>query len=162
MVTLRVASIPLQWSACHPSEPRSGDCGGAGPRIIHLRLYPTSAAPRFPWHLNAHGFALSAPPPGFGVFAGVFVERVESLARRERQDPGRMLGHFIAHEIGHLLLGGGEHAAEGLMKAPWNRQDLARMVRGDLLFRSGEAAALRANLHARPYALSQNAVQAVD
>ena len=32
----------------------------------------------------------------------------------------RGLGHVMAHEVGHLLLGGHSHAATGLMTPDWN------------------------------------------
>jgi hypothetical protein len=45
-----------------------------------------------------------------------------------------ILGHAMAHELGHLLLGTNSHSSDGLMRAQWNRGDLAEAARGNLLF----------------------------
>ena len=63
--------------------------------------------------------------------------------------PSAMLGHLIAHEIGHLLLPGTDHSASGIMcpqmrEGDWN---LARV--GALTFTPRQAAMLRAEVAAR-------------
>jgi hypothetical protein len=44
-------------------------------------------------------------------FAAVFTPRVTALADRERTNHGMLLGHVIAHEIGHLLMQPGHSTA---------------------------------------------------
>jgi hypothetical protein len=57
-----------------------------------------------------------------GDFATVSVEFVEELQKRGFGQMPDILGHVIAHEIGHLLLGRG-HAASGIMRARWTLRD---------------------------------------
>ena len=73
----------------------------------------------------------------------VFVGRVDFLARGARQDTSDVLGHVIAHEIGHVLLGLGAHSTAGLMAA---MLDLPRIALGGLWFDQGQTAIIRARL----------------
>ena len=67
---------------------------------------------------NAMGEALSLD------IANVFMNRVTEQAAAGELSASRMLGHAIAHEIGHLLLGDNSHSLGGIMVAPWSKQDL--------------------------------------
>jgi hypothetical protein len=51
-----------------------------------------------------------------------------------------LLGHVIAHEVGHLLLPNGSHSAQGIMAPYMRRRDLRLAVNGQLRFqpRQGE------------------------
>jgi len=75
---------------------------------------------------------------GWGL-ARVWVQHVESHAALVRRGQhayaglplaladtflGRALGRVLAHEIGHYLLGTGEHTPHGLMRAQFTPQDL--------------------------------------
>ena len=73
----------------------------------------------------------------------VFVGRVEFLARGAQEDTGAVLGHVIAHEIGHVLLGLGAHSTAGLMA---DMLDLPRIALGGLWFDHGQAAIIRTML----------------
>jgi hypothetical protein len=45
-----------------------------------------------------------------------------------------ILGHGMAHELGHLLLGTNSHSSSGLMRAHWTGEDLAMASKGNLRF----------------------------
>jgi hypothetical protein len=49
----------------------------------------------------------------------------------------QILGYSIAHELGHLLLGGG-HPRRGVMRATWGSPDLLLMSRREVKFTSQE------------------------
>ncbi len=68
---------------------------------------------------------LGQATPGTQI-AWVLTPRVKDVAREERQRFGELLGHVIAHEIGHLLLPSGSHTAAGLMAASMNLDLIAR------------------------------------
>jgi hypothetical protein len=90
----------------------------------------------------------------------VFDSKVETIfwwLLRERWD-GRLdrkvsraevLGHVIAHELGHLLLSMTDHSALGIMHGEWNLTDFQNAVRGLLLFTPEQAEVLRANIRRR-------------
>ena len=73
----------------------------------------------------------------------VFTNRVEYVARGAQAEVGDVLGHVMAHEIGHVLLGPNAHSAAGLM-AP--SLDLPRIALGGLWFDRIQAAIIRASL----------------
>ena len=77
---------------------------------------------------------------GHGRLAYIFYNRVEKVAANA--DLALVLGHAMAHEIGHLLLAPG-HAATGLMRADWTKDDFNQAKRGWLLFTADQAAVLQ-------------------
>jgi hypothetical protein len=79
----------------------------------------------------------------------VFYQRAAELAREGELELGTVLGHAIAHEIGHLLLGSNAHGPRGLMRAKWGPRDLQGASKGYLLFGQKEAELIRANVAAR-------------
>lgn len=93
-----------------------------------------------------------------GRIAYVFYDRVERFAQtypNVSRDPGTddfysviLLGHAMAHEMGHLLLPHG-HSATGLMRAEWDARDLRLAMDGRLNFTDAQAALIRGQLLAR-------------
>src|SRR5262245_59037322 len=75
-----------------------------------------------------------------GRVAYVFYDRTERFTPLHR---GKYLGHFMAHELGHLLLPQYAHSARGLMRAQWNRDDLERAQHGQLKFTPEQASLIR-------------------
>jgi hypothetical protein len=75
-----------------------------------------------------------------GRVAYVFYDRMERFTPLHR---GKYLGHFMAHELGHLLLPQYAHSARGLMRAQWNREDLERAQHGQLRFTPEQASLIR-------------------
>ena len=55
----------------------------------------------------------------------------------------QLLGHAMAHELGHILLGTGSHAKTGLMQPGWGDSALDDISKGRLLFSSKDAARIR-------------------
>lgn len=56
---------------------------------------------------------------------------------------GQLLGHVIAHEVGHLLLNQQGHSPRGIMRGEWAFADFRDMVSGMLLFTSPQAQFMR-------------------
>ena len=65
-------------------------------------------------------------------------------------DVGRALGRVLAHEVGHVLLGGSRHARSGLMRASFIPSELVDYRRRSYTLSSAEVARLtqRAAVHA--------------
>jgi hypothetical protein len=86
---------------------------------------------------------------GFGLVANVFAQRVQE-ATFFRAPQGVILGHVIAHELGHLLLGEARHSAgDGIMHIPWKAKELQRVEQGVMFFLPQQAEKLRAKVFAR-------------
>ncbi len=86
---------------------------------------------------------------GLGVYSTLYADCLDTMPSIDGLLPSAMLGYLIAHEIGHLLLPGVDHAASGIMcpqmrEGDWN---LARV--GALTFNPQQAVLLRAKVAAR-------------
>ena len=148
---LAAAGIDITWVECGRSgsamNPAECDAPLAQDELA-VRL------PSLPAVITAHGelslgYSLVDVPASAGALATVYVDRVEWLARQAGVDGATLLGHAIAHEIGHLLLGTNAHGAAGLMRAIWSRGELRRDDPADWLFTPAESLAMRRALERR-------------
>jgi len=62
---------------------------------------------------------------------------------------GQVLGHVIAHEVGHLLLNQQVHSPHGIMRGEWSFLDFRDMASGILLFTPKQAEFLWADVRSR-------------
>ena len=92
-----------------------------GPLTLVLHILPPGATRR-QTDPGSAGFAVPPEDGGFGAFAGVFHDRVRELATSINE--AEVLGHVVAHELGHLLLGTGQHSAGGIMKGEWRYKQI--------------------------------------
>jgi hypothetical protein len=92
---------------------------------------------------------MKAPPTVMGIavpggrLAKIMYGRVEGMAQAVNTDLATVLGHVIAHEIGHLLLSRDAHSSGGIMSATLNPQLAAR---GVLWFSPAEGTVARARV----------------
>ncbi len=98
---------------------------------------------------NTCGFEYRSKDVKFGRYAEVYYDCNEHVALRECIDLHQILGHTMAHEIGHLLLGDVPHSPAGLMRYAWSRDDLERAGRGLLLFTALDSDRIRAQVQQR-------------
>ncbi len=165
---LRQTGVATDWRD-YPLESPGGEPTravrqGWVPTTLALRIFPRSMAERYGFSSRQCGFALPAPEGHFGNVASVFYHCVEELAehrfRGGKETLGQILshrmtaramilGHLMAHEMGHLLLGQNSHSAKGIMHVPWSRFSLARAASGKLLFTPKEANRIRAQVQER-------------
>jgi len=141
----RQAGVDNVWVECHVSKPAlnpDSECqppGGAAHlalRIVHWssNLRDTIFGTAF----------LSAG--GEGTQSDVFYDSVEKLHKDWHARLSRVLGHVMAHEIGHLLLGTNAHSPMGIMRPNWQSQELRSIGLGTLLFTSEQARSMQAKL----------------
>ena len=121
----------------------------AGPTRLSLRILPKVMSARFGAEWNQFGFATLSTANGFATDAWVFFHKANDLAEAGVSSRAVILGHLIAHEIGHLLLGIGGHSAEGIMTAKWDRSTLLSADRGVLRFTPKQARHMRRNVERR-------------
>ena len=76
---------------------------------------------------------------GEGSQADIFYEQIQALSPETSAKPDVMLGHVMAHEIGHLLLGTNSHSLSGIMIARWHKQEIARASNGMMHFDESQA-----------------------
>lgn len=82
-----------------------------------------------------------------GTVAYVYLSRIRHFAFRRDLSLSAVLGHVIAHEVGHILLQEG-HAIKGIMRARWDRDDLLDLRQGRLLFTAAQRIKIRTRLAA--------------
>jgi len=90
--------------------------------------------------------AMGVAPRGRGQTGRLlyaFYSRVEAYARQHDKPVSQVLGHVMAHELGHLLLPHGSHTRSGIMVAAWDRNQVEQIGRGWLSFSPEEAAQIR-------------------
>jgi hypothetical protein len=138
----RAAGIQVIWQQppAEPPEDRGIDMRSIASRqpderrYFVVRIMRRIPATVFP---GALGFAL--PLARTGAHVSIFYDRVEALTRSVSAALYVILGHAMAHEIGHILLRSSEHAGGGLMQARWNQASWSLASAGLLTFRPEEA-----------------------
>jgi hypothetical protein len=149
---LREAKVETIWLDCPPAgaelagKPRSEP--GAGPEAFSLRILDQVPPERPAVRYEALGFALPCSESATGCPAYVFWHRVKEMAKYGDASKSQILGHAMAHEIGHLLLGP-NHVPAGLMKAKWDRRDLRSAAWQQLGFTPQHSELIRAKVLAR-------------
>jgi hypothetical protein len=83
---------------------------------------------------------------GEAMQADVFYSGIERLAMHSSENTAEVLGHVMAHELGHLLLGQKSHSRTGIMQARWGEPQLCQMRMGVLRFEKSQAEAMHARL----------------
>jgi hypothetical protein len=136
----RTAGVVVSWLTCPLVEAErqaNPICAEpVPPSRIAIRINPDVPARLAKGSL---GVALSEA----GIYATIYYPRVTELASGGVASDAQILGHAIAHEMGHLLLGPAPHARYGLMHGGWSSQDLQSIRMGALLFSPREAAVIR-------------------
>ena len=152
---LRVSGIELRWrpglatspdalrvvipEPAHPGRERELEC--AARRDIALLIVGEVGAARTP---TAFGYANPLAPEG--VNATILYRRVIVVANEHGVRTGTLLGHAMAHEIGHVLLRSSAHAKSGLMAGGWDFAQFQRVRRGELLFGRHQAERMKASI----------------
>jgi len=82
-----------------------------------------------------------------GRLAYAYFGPIERLARGAGIDVAIILGHVIAHELGHLLLPPDSDGRVGVMGTGWDRAQVDGARKGELMFTRGQEKAIREKLY---------------
>ena len=182
---LAAAGIDITWLVCGITDV-SANPEACTTRLtrdeLAVRLVRLAGTPTARGQLSL-GYSLLDMSAGGGTLATVYVDRVEWLVSRARNsqlpspnsqgappnhpgswksdvgcacDSASVLGFAVAHELGHLLLGTNTHAAAGLMRAVWSRNDLQRNDPADWLFTAADSLAMSRALRRRQVQMAWN------
>lgn len=162
------SSIGVSWLGCATSMDEAKLNRSCASKLtatdIVLRLLPPGMNPGVSSDTGTFGVALVGPEVKLPRTASVLLKNVERLGegRHERMDYsvvhrsfsdqvflGRLLGHVIAHEVGHLLLNSGKHASAGIMRGHWDVNVTARALTRNLHFSQREVRRIRAEIQRR-------------
>lgn len=156
---LRSAGISVSLDYFSDSNP-AGARTQAGCTIpVHLegRYFQVVLVSEAPYTLsgNALGYAVGGAQPR----AVVSINRARNFVERHwsgtQGDLPILIGHVMAHELGHLLLPSRPHTAFGIMSTGWGVQQAAGAASGTLLFVGDEARAIQKGL-LQPFRISGN------
>src|ERR1700675_2037237 len=146
------AGVHVAWLNCYRQNRGSGE--GREPLPVDC------LAIRFPQHLSVRILRrpLTATQDTFGqsfldaagqgCYADIYHANFELLGSESTLSDAEILGHVMAHEAGHLLLGQSSHSSLGLMRAHWDRGALKEAAEGTLRFTPAQAVAMRERLTA--------------
>ena len=140
---LRDAGVDVLWLNCLQDGMQSASfeqCIDPSFRThFDLRIVRSSRNPQ----ASVLGIAFFADD-GQGCCADLFYQEVQRL--QKAIDVSVILGHAMAHELGHLLLGMNAHSPSGIMRAHWTREDLKSASRGCLQFSSEQSRRIKSRL----------------
>jgi hypothetical protein len=130
------SSIKLEWI----------EDGSLPPRSLIMRIVAK------PMGKKSHNPAVVGIAPGSrekrGRLAFVFYERIQDFSEALELDIALMLGHAMAHELGHLLLPYDAHAVSGVMRGAWDRTQARAATAGTVTFNPDQARLIRERLAA--------------
>jgi hypothetical protein len=140
---LRRADVTVDWAQCpaHRVGQVPAICDtppGRNDMVVRLVQGAEKDRDRRPL-----GQPLLDPATGKGVFATVFMNRVDRLAEVAQYSRNLVLGRAIAHEIGHLILGSNSHSETGLMREVWTVEQLVKNRPEDWQFSPAQTGELR-------------------
>lgn len=139
------AGIESVWVDCrslNTDTHRDAECQNpAGPSHLALRIVPWSSESGD----AIFGVAFTSAADD-GTYADVFYNSAEKLHRECHAAVPKVLGHVMAHEIGHLLLGMNAHSRMGIMRRDWYGPELQSIGMGRLLFSSEQARSMQTKL----------------
>jgi hypothetical protein len=78
-----------------------------------------------------------------GIYVTIYYPRVEESAKEGIANHSQILGHAIAHEMGHMLLGPVPHSRFGIMRGAWTAEDLRSIAMGAFLFKPYQSVLIR-------------------
>jgi len=140
---LRKAGVETVWLDCPIYQT---DCGEEPERLQFMLRILLPAMKKDIVAEDSLGFAIPCHEQDRGCLFYIFYSRISTLATGHGIGPGRILGHVMAHELGHGLLGPDAHEGYGVMQAELPISDLAWKT---LYFTSAQSKRIRTELLAR-------------
>ena len=140
------AGVKIMWLDCSHSEGQSID--GPACRTPMARSHLAVRIVPWSWKSDDAVFGKAFLSYDEGAYCDVFYESVKKLHEGWHARIPILLGHVIAHEIGHLLLGTNAHSWMGIMRSQWQDEELQSITMGRLLFTPPQIERLKARLSA--------------
>jgi hypothetical protein len=137
----RRAGLQISWVDCISQGVCATDARGAEFRV---RIVPQAIGEAMVSD-GVFGFAIPCPSSQEACLCYILYWQIRAFAERNHIGADKVLGHVIAHEIGHMLLGPNAHAHFGIMQHHLPLRETDRT----LYFTSGQAKQLRAGLLTR-------------
>jgi hypothetical protein len=139
----RESGVKVRWTSTQDREERDRSpvtCSSQAVdvSVIDILIEQRSDATDHP---GALAYAMPFAKSGFRIV--VFYDRVAGA--RSPSSP-QLLGHAIAHEVGHMVIGTLAHSSHGVMLARWTGSDIASLEIHPLWFTGDDAKTIRRRL----------------
>jgi hypothetical protein len=139
----RLAGIRLVWVNCYVHVDAGQEHCRLVPGIRQLALRVIPMGKTSPDLVFGQAFVGES---GTGMYADVFLDRIQAAHDQYGTSVPRLLGAVAAHELGHLLLGFQAHSWTGIMTPVWESESLRLMSMGNLLFSREQAVRMQSTL----------------
>jgi hypothetical protein len=141
--TLAPTSVEISWRVCGLSNMRAAYCDSAlAPGELAIRIVRAASVSERGGGVRL-GDAFIDTHAGRGVLATIYLDRVLRLAEQTGADRVALLGHAIAHELGHLLMASNVHGPFGLMRGFWSVDEVRNGRPSDWTIAPRDAHAIR-------------------
>jgi hypothetical protein len=150
---LHRAGLEVNWVDCPLSEAEFESYPACqapmGRADFSVKILTAREANQLSKRRGVLGRALECPSDQIGCSVYLFYKDVTELARAGGASEAQLLGHALAHEIGHLLLGPNSHAASGVMRTSWQEQEMQTISRSFLFFTDQQSRLMQNEVSAR-------------
>ena len=140
------AGVEALWRNCSEKlgNMQPAGCHVVGSTYLVLKVLPHAMSAQVRDRVDVLGTA-TLDEKGVGFYGYAFYDRIQRMAD-ERRLARRLLGHVLAHEIGHLLLRSNSHSINGIMSGRWAGEESRRISEGAMLFTPLESKVMRDRL----------------
>jgi hypothetical protein len=135
---LAPAGVKLIWHDTPTGDP-------ADANSLAMTFLPTTPV-TYRTGRNAKALAVALPYASTGQQILVFNDRVSDFVAPYGRRSWVVLGHILAHEIGHVLENVARHSDTGLMQEHWTRDDISMMIWAGLPFAPEDKALIRSRM----------------
>jgi hypothetical protein len=125
------AGVRIEWQS-------SRQCRNTASNVLRVEMDSV-----VPARFGPETMAYALPYGASGTAIHVFYDRV---LQEHRELGAQVLGHVMAHEIGHVIEGIARHSPDGLMKARWDIRDYSIMRKGSLPFAAQDVELMQLSL----------------
>jgi hypothetical protein len=129
-----LAGVETLWRNCSEKGEKNqpAGCHVVGSTYIVLKILPHAMSVQVQDRADVLGMA-TLDEKGVGFYGYAFYDRIQRMSEERRLAPA-LLGHVLAHEIGHLLLRSNSHSINGIMSGRWAGEESRRISEGAMLF----------------------------
>ncbi len=140
------AGIETLWGNCSQGAENTqpAGCHVVGSTYLVLKILPRAMGAHVRDRTDVLGTA-TLDEKGVGYYGYAFYDRIQQMAEARRL-ASTLLGHVLAHEIGHLVLRSNSHSISGIMSARWTGEELRRLSEGAMFFTPHESKVMRDRL----------------
>jgi hypothetical protein len=132
--------IELHWKVTCSQAEWNAPGTDAAPNLASIGI---AWVPKAPQTIPLGARASARPFQATGDRVSLYLDRIIPVLE-QREPAAAILGHILAHEIGHVLLGHDAHATHGLMKGIWN--DVEQTLYRPMQFTAEDAAQIHRRL----------------